>query len=169
MSNITSIISCHNKAQINKPLNQLEKTKNCNCRNKNSCPLEGDCNVRNIVYQAEVVTPQSTETYIGICDTTFKERYKNHTCSFRNGQYRNATEISKYVWSLKDRKINYEIKWRKVRQARSYSNTNKKCNLCLWEKFFIICKPEMSTLNHRNELTSTCRHSKKFLLNTVFT
>ena len=25
----------------------------------------------------------------------------------------------------------------------------------------------MSTLNHRNELTLTCRHSKKFLLNTV--
>ena len=92
---------------------------------------------------------------------------RNHTCSFRNERYRNVTELSKHVWDLKDRNINYEIKWRKVRQAKSYSNINKKCNLCLWEKFFIICKPEMSTLNHRNELTSTCRHSKKFLLNTV--
>ena len=142
---------------------------NCNCRNKNSCPLEGNCNIRNIVYQAEVVTPQTKETYIGLCDTTFKERYRNHTCSFRNQRYKNATELSKYIWGLKEQKINYQIMWRKVKQARSYSNVNKKCNLCLWEKYFIICKPEMSTLNHRDEMTSTCRHSKKFLLNTVFT
>ena len=65
--------------------------------------------------------------------------------------------------------IDYQIKWRKVKQARSYSNVNKKCNLCLWEKYFIICKPEMSTLNRRNELSSICRHSKKFLLNTAIT
>ena len=147
----------------------LLEINNCNCRNKNSCPLEGNCNVRNIIYQAEVVTPQSRESYIGLCDTTFKERYRNHTCSFRNERYKNVTELSKHIWNLKDRKINYELKWRKVKQARSYSNFNKRCNLCLCEKYFIICKPEMSTLNHRNELTSTCRHSKRFLLNTVFT
>ena len=185
-----TIISSHNKAQIKKASNQSEEIdNNCNCRNKNSCPLEGNCNIRNIVYQAEVVTPQTKETYIGLCDTTFKERYRNHTCSFRNERYKNATELSKYIWGLKlcqtldcisclhnclefsqpsscldeEQKINYQIRWRKVKQARSYSNVNKKCNLCLWEKYFIICKPEMSTLNHRDELTSTCRHSKKFL------
>ena len=42
------------------------------------------------------------------------------------------------------------------------------CNLCLWEKHFIICKPKMSTLNNRSELIPNCRHSKKFLLTTVF-
>ena len=57
----------------------------------------------------------------------------------------------------------YDIKWRKVKQARSYSNVTKRCNLCLWEKFFILCRPEMSTLNRRNELTSCCRHARKFL------
>ena len=119
----------------------------CNCRNRNTCPLEGNCNTRNIVYQTEVTTPQTKETYIGLCDTTFKERYRNHTCSFRNERYKNVTELSKHIWSLKERKINYQIKCRKEKQARSYSNGNKNCNLCLWEKFFIICKPEMSTLH----------------------
>ena len=104
---------------------------------------------------------------IGLCDTTFKLRYRNHICSFHNERYKHATELSKYIWSLKDQKIAYQIKWRKIKQARSYSNVSKRCNLCLWEKFFILRRPEMSTLNSRNELTSGCRHARKFLLKNV--
>ena len=168
MSNVKTVISNYNKAGLNNDLKSSDETKKlCNCRNKTSCPLDRNCNATNIIYQAEVTTPESKEPYIDLCETTFKERYRNHTCSFRNERNRNVTELSKHTWDLKDRKLNYEIKWSKVKQARSYSNISKKCNLCLWEKFFIIYKPEMSTLNHRNELTSTCRYSKKFLLNTV--
>ena len=170
MSNIKTTISSHNKAEISKSSKPPEEGKsNCNCRNKHSCPMDGNCNESNIIYQAEVTTSQSRETYIGLCDTTFKLRYRNHVCFFRNERYRNATELSKYIWNLKDQKIDYDIKWRKVKRARSYSNINKKCNLCLWEKYFIICNLQMSSLNSRNELTSSCRHSKKFLLNTVTT
>ena len=169
MNNIKTIISNHNKAEISKPTHNDEENKNCNCRKPNTCPMDGSCNAQNIVYQAEVTTPATRETYIGLCDTTFKLRYRNHICSFRNERYRNATELSKHVWNLKDQNIKFDIKWRKVKQARSYSNVTKKCNLCLWEKYFIICKPEMSTLNNRNELTSCCRHSRKFLLKNVIT
>ena len=165
MKNIKTIISNHNKAQINKsdPTNDS----NCNCRNSSTCPMNGKCNDHNMIYQAEVTTPTSTETYIGLCDTTFKLRYRNHVCSFKKERYKHATELSKYVWSLKDKGIQYNIKWRKIKQARSYSNVTKRCNLCLWEKYFIICKPEMATLNNRSELISNCRHSKKFLLKSV--
>ena len=107
------------------------------------------------------------DIHIGLCDTTFKLRYRNHVCSFKNERYKHATELSKYIWSLKDKSIPYNIKWRKVKQARSYSNISKRCNLCLWEKYFIIYKPDMLTLNNRSELVSNCRHSKKFLLKNV--
>ena len=118
-----------------------------------------------------IVAGKSTtkETYIGLCDTTIKLRYRNHICSFRNERYKHATELSKYIWRLKDQKIAYDIKWWKVKQARSNLNVNKRCILCLWEKLFILCRPEMSTLNCRNELASCCRHGKKFLLKNVFT
>ena len=49
-------------------------------------------------------------------------------------------------------------------RANSYSNIGKKCNLCIMEKYFIICKPETCTLNKRNELASACRHASKFLI-----
>ena len=88
-------------------------------------------------------------------------------CSFRNGRYKHATELSKYIWSLKVRKIAYQIKWLKIKQARSYSNASKRYNLCSWKKLFILRIPEMSTLNSRNELASGCRHAGKFLLQNV--
>ena len=154
-------------AEINKSTRTNDQTKNCNCRKSSTCPMDGNCNMESVIYQAEVTTPTTKETYIALCDTTFKLRYRNHVCSFRNERYKHATELSKYIWSLKDQNIKYDIKWRKVKQARSYSNVTKRCNLCLWEKFFILCKPEMSTLNSRNELTSCCRHARKFLLKNV--
>ena len=79
----------------------------------------------------------------------------------------NRTELSKYIWSLKDQDITYDIKWRKVKQARSYSTVTKRCSLCLWKKDFILCRPEMSALNRRNELASGCRHVGKFPLKNV--
>ena len=109
------------------------------------CPIDGNCNTENVIYQAEVTTATTKETYIRLCDTTFKLRYRNHICSFRNEWYKHATELSKYVWSLKDQNIAYDNKWRKVKQAKSYSNVNNRCNLCLWEKFFILYRLEMST------------------------
>ena len=161
MGNIKTIISNHNKAEINKATRTKDQKKNCNCRKPKLCPMDGNCNAENVINQAEVTTSTTKETYIGLCDTTFKLRYRNHICSFRNERYKHGTELSKHIWSLKDQKIAYQIKWRKIKQARSYSNVSKRCNLCLWEKFFILRRPEMSTLNSRNELISGCGHARK--------
>ena len=77
---------------------------------------------------------------------------------------RNSTELSKYIWNLKNNNISYSIKWKILKRAKSYNNASKRCNLCIWEKYFIICKPDIATLNRRNEFVSTCRHANKFLL-----
>ena len=45
------------------------------------------------------------------------QTYRNHTCSFRNERYKNTTELSKLIRSLKDMEISYEINWCKIRQA----------------------------------------------------
>ena len=97
-------------------------------------------------------------------ETPFKLRYANHTQSFRQEKYKNQTELSKYIWSLKHKKSEYDITWRILQRAKSYSTGSKKCNLCTSEKFYILCKPQMASLNTRAGLINTCNHRKKYLL-----
>ena len=169
MPNIKNLISKHNK-KLSTPHTDNSNSSECNCRVRNDCPLNGKCLSKSIVYQATVsATNTADQTYIGLCDTTFKVRYGNHKASFNHASKRTSTELSKYVWSLKDSGKEYKIKWKIVKHAKSYSNTTKKCNLCIWEKFFITTEPAMSTLNKRNELLSSCRHSKKYALKNFVT
>ena len=64
MTNIKTIISNHNKAQIKK--SDPTHDSNCNCRNSSMCPMDGKCNDQNMIYQAEVTTTTSRETYISL-------------------------------------------------------------------------------------------------------
>ena len=41
---------------------------------------------------------------------------------------------------------------------------SNKCNLCLFEKYVIICKKNLCSLNKRNELASSCPHRTRYLL-----
>ena len=86
--------------------------------------MDGNCNVESVIYQAEVTTETAKETYTGLCDTAFKLRCRNHVSSFRNERYKHATELSKYIWSLKDKNAKYNIKWRKIKQATTLVKTS---------------------------------------------
>jgi len=122
---------------------------------KDQCPLDGKCLTQNVVYQARVTTKTSSESYVGLA-TNFKERYRNHTASFRHLSKRNETELTKHIWTLKDNKKLFTIKRTVIRQCRPYNNISNKCNLCLFEKLVIICKKNLCSLNKRNELASSC-------------
>ena len=167
MPNVKQIIDGHNKITLNKAkqntsTNNIEKK--CNCRKKEECPLRGESLIKEIVYQATVKTQESTETYIGLTANEFKTRWRNHKTSFNNEKKKNDTELSKYVWQLKDRKQKYDITWKIVARAKAYSNQTKRCNLCITEKHVIITKPYIASLNRRNELISTCRHRRRYIL-----
>ena len=165
MPNMKQHIDSHNRRLLS---SQQSTTTNrtCNCRVRNNCPLDGNCLTTNIIYQA-IVTKEDTgteSTYIGLCTTDFKSRFRNHTASFTHSDKQNSTELSKHIWKLKNDNASYRIKWKIMQKARPYSNQTKKCHLCLSEKYYIICRPETATLNKRNEINNTCRHSKKYLL-----
>ena len=89
----------------------------------------------------------TSETYLGLTENDFKTRYRNHTSSFRHAHSRNSTELSKHIWDFKDNNIAHIISWNILARAKPFNSANKRCNLCLLEKFTIICQPERSTLN----------------------
>ena len=167
MPNVHQIITAHNKTVLDKQTKPSENpSKECNCRQKESCPLRGKCLTESVVYQATVTRKdnQHKETYVGLTDGAFKIRYNNHTSPFRNAKHKHSTELSKYIWQLKQACIEYSIHWKILKKCKAYSNKTKRCNLRLHEKYIIIYYPKLSSLNLRHELISTCRHRKKFLL-----
>ena len=84
--------------------------------------------------------------------------------SFRHVKRKNETELCKHLWKLKDDNKEYTVTWEIVAKAKPYTNLTKRYNLCKTEKFFPISKLHMATLKRRNELISTCRHRRKFIL-----
>ena len=130
-----SIISSHDK-QIPTPNN---KQVGCNCRVKNSCPLDNKCLTSQLIYQADVTNSLDDEHkyYLGLAETTFKERYSNHKSSFKNENSKSSTELSKHVWSLKKNNKVPSIKWKIIKIVYSKA-TSFFCKLCLKEKLFIL-------------------------------
>jgi len=160
MRNVNQIIKTHNASAMSKGT-QASGSKLCNCRQKNECPLRGKCLVEDVVYIAKVHADNKVVNYIGLASGRFKLRYYNHTKSFRHERFEKETELSKYVWNLKRKQLEYSITW----DILKYSNTKKRdsgqCNLCIEEKYqiFLCAKSSDSAIiNTRTELISKCRH-----------
>ena len=107
--------------------------------------------------------------YIWLTENDFKTRYRNHTTSFQHTKHRNSTELSKHIWTLKEKNIDHFILWHILSSRSPYNSTSKRCNLCLKEKLLIIHQPELSSLNKRNEHVSSCHLRNKALLSSNWT
>ena len=132
---MTSIISCH----IKQILTSKNKQVGCNCRVKNSCPLDNKCLTLQLIYQADVTNnlDDMYKYYLGFAKTTFKEWYGNHKSLFKNENSKNSTELSKYVWSSRENKKIPLIKWKRVKIVYSKA-TSSFCKLYLTKKRFIL-------------------------------
>ena len=138
----------------------------CYCK-LGPCPLlTKNCKTDQVVYRATVTErDQTVNTYTGLTRNPFKKRFNGHQYSFNHRDAPNKTTLSTHVWKLKDKGENYDMAWEIVDRAPDFNPTNRKCRLCLKEKFYIIFQPDGATLNSRSELFSTCRHRLRLLLN----
>ena len=89
---------------------------------------------------------------MGLTGDKFKIRYGNHLKSFKNTKYKNETCLSKYIWDLKERNIQYDIKWEILDKGSVFSPITERFNLCLKEKYYLIIKPELASINTINEV-----------------
>ena len=150
---VTVGIRKHVHYKIRKSQPQVTNTTSSNCRNKETCPLQNKCMSKDIVYKATISTCNTNDTkhYIGMTSNTFKERFRNHIKSFNHKKYSNETELSKYVWHLKENNTDYTIKWSIIKNSISYTGGSKRCNLCSEEKRFrgLEFRPAIITIDSR--------------------
>ena len=67
-----------------------------------------------------------------------KKRFGNHKKSFEGKKYCDDTEFSKEVWKIKQKRRNFSIKWKILKQHPAYDPVSKRCVPCLKEKLAIL-------------------------------
>ena len=136
MNNVRSIITNHNTRIIRKSQIQVISADNCNCRNKEACPLQNMCMKKDIVYKATISTSNTNDTkhYIGMTSSTLKSD-TGIIKSFTHKKYSNETELSKHIWHLMQNKTDFTtIKWAIVKESISYTRENLKDAIYVWRK-----------------------------------
>ena len=128
------------------------------------CPMDGNCLASNIIYQATVNTENAKHTYIGLTSTKFKARLANHLAAFKKAELANSCKLAQLIWQLKETNTEYNITWKLISRANIFSPTTGVCNLCTKEKYYILYRPDMASVNTRSELISSCRHKSSQLL-----
>ena len=146
MLNLKRKLDGHNKSTLRKT--NIVPPKAFNCRQPAHCLLDGNCLKSAVIYQATVATEDNrpAETYGGLTENSFETRYSNHKSSFRDPNKRLSTELSKHIWHLKDAKIGFCLTWKVLQQATPFNPASNRCNLCVWEKYF-ICRADLVSLN----------------------
>ena len=112
MINIKQIIDGQNKGILAKQnVSNTPDAKSCNCRKPHDCPVAEQCLKESVIYQATVTNSENNhiQTYIGLTANTFKTRFNNHKCSFKNKSKKSRTELSKHIWELNDSKTEYTV------------------------------------------------------------
>ena len=125
------------------------------------------CLTPKIIYRADAENDSGTKFYFGLTETPLKDRFGNHTRDFKHKTYSNSTELSKYLWDLKETGKNPIAKWSILEKV--YSNTKiNYCKLYLLENLCIIdFIDDNRLLNKRNESISSCKHQDNLLLKNI--
>ena len=126
--NLQQIISAHNRKLLNQQTSKQVKT--CT-RRANTCPVQGKCQEEGTIYQATVkhqspdTGQEIRKTYIALAATSFYKRHQNHKSTFNHRTHETKSELSKYIWYLKDKGINYEINWKIIDRAKKLTPISK--------------------------------------------
>ena len=103
-SNLRNLIKQHNANILNETRNA--NSDGCNCRKRNSCPLDGACLASGIVYKATVTTNiGQPKIYIGSTEHSFKTRFNIHKISLKYHKHSHSTCLSKYIWEQRIREL----------------------------------------------------------------
>ena len=100
------------------------------------------------------------ETYVGLAKN-FKKRYRKHKKCLDDENAEGHTCLTTQYWKEKNAGNNPVVSWKYLeKNVPTYNPVTKTCRLCLREKFYIVLRPNLATLNSRQEIFGHCRHMR---------
>ena len=81
--------------------------------------------------------------------------------------YIHETVLSTHIWDCKARGSTYKVSWKILDRGQPFNPVTKTCKLCVRERFYILRKPHLATLNHRQEIGTFCPHVRSSLLKNI--
>ena len=118
MPNIKTKINAHNRDILqNTP---SKNAKQCNCQQKENCPMNCACLKESLVYYATISCIDKNykpKLYKGNRETSFKKLYSNHKKLFNVALYKHDTKLSTEYWNLKMKQLN-PLPYREAKNIR---------------------------------------------------
>ena len=86
---------------------KIQDQPKCNYQQKDTCPLEGHCLDKELIYQCILKenTTSDEVTHNNLTENAFKDRFYKHHNSFKYESKANITELSKHFWEMKRKDI----------------------------------------------------------------
>ena len=72
--------------------------------------------------------------YISCIDTTFRKRHYGHTSDLRVNKKDGGTELSKYVWKLREKGKEVAVRWEVIKRRQPYKSGKRVCDVYNTEK-----------------------------------
>ena len=166
LPNMKSVIAKHNSKILKSTATTVSRPKAvCNCQKKQDCPVPGQCNQNGVVYQATVSSDTGkVGTYVGLAKN-FKRRYPKHKKCLLDETAEGGTALSTYYWQEQNAGRNPKVNWKFLeKNVPIFNPISNRCRLCLREKYNIVLKPNLASLNSRQEIFAHCRHLQSELL-----
>ena len=158
MQNMACIIKSHNKNITTQTTENT--TKSCDCRDKENCPLKGNCQETSIIYNAEVI-PKTTPT-----NPTYALDWQNtHARSdFPTTSIPSDTKNTKTAQNFPSTSEVWKIETKNMTSLGQSQTMPPPIPTKGREKLSIIKANKSSLLNKTSELISKCRHENKYYL-----
>ena len=109
---------------------------------------------------------ESVGVYYGVTEE-FKKRFRHHTKSFNNPDYKSETELSIFIWAKREVGVTCTVKWRIIKKANTYKSGSHICRLCKLEKIKILSekrKRNNKLINEKDEFCRKCPHKIKAMI-----
>ena len=135
----------NNRDSKNNNINNTSRENECNRKTKIKCPMNGFCNLENVIYQGIIFPKENInnrKTSIGISSTKWKLGFDNHNHSFSHEHLKYQTALSKHFWKLKNKGLTPEIQWSILKRSNTLNCFDSRCNLCQEEKMKSMLCPD---------------------------